>query len=221
MKPRTFILPATVVCCIAVIGILQSDLHRTTGTKWQQESMTYLPGGSNSKDAFLGFEMTVAHYLWIRMILYFGGHTMTDKQYPWLVDMIDIITRLCPWFYQPYEFAGLMIPDVCDDPGAARVILERGLTYLGVKRWNIAFYMGMIYYKYYDDRQTAADYFARAAMVPSKHRAKLATLAHSFYKKAGSPQEGWRFLSFVYETSENPDVRRHLAQKMKDMSLQQ
>ena len=41
--------------------------------------------------------------------------------------MVDIITRLNPYFYPAYEFAGIMIPITCNNPEAARVILERDL----------------------------------------------------------------------------------------------
>jgi hypothetical protein len=206
-----------IVATGAAIYVLQNDIHRYTGPSWRQESMTYLPRGERIKPALLGFETTVAHYLWIRTVLYFGGHRLTDKSYPWLIDMLDIITRLCPWFYPAYEFAGLMVPDVCGNPEAARIILERGLTYLVATKWNVAFNMGMLHFLYYGDKKTAAECFARAAMAKGAPRDKLTTMANAFYTQAGSPAEGYRFLLFAYETSDNPDVRRHLAQKINEL----
>lgn len=205
-----------VLLVVAGTGIvaLQRDLRDSTGNDWKQESMTYLPRGDRIKPWLLGFETTVAHYLWIKTILYFGGHRMTDQNYRWLVSMIDGVTRLCPWFYPAYEFAGLMVPEVCNDPEAARVILERGLATLGATRWNIAFYLGTIYLKYYDDRKTAGEYMARAALTPGAPRARLSAMANTFYSQAGSPLEGLQFLMFSYKTSTNPDVRRHLAEKI-------
>jgi hypothetical protein len=214
MKLRTAVVTAAVIAIGAAIYMLQGGLYRTAGPQWQQESLTYLPRGGRIKGALLGFETTAAHYLWIRMVLYFGGHAITDKQYPWLIDMLDVITRLCPWFYPAYEFAGLMVPDVCGNPEAARILLERGLTYLGAKRWNIAFYMGMIFYKYYDDRRIAAGYFARAAHVGGAQREKLARLSSVFFSQSGSPAEGLQVLLFAWEASDNPEVRRHLAEKI-------
>ncbi|MBN1578145.1 MAG: hypothetical protein JW913_16410 [Chitinispirillaceae bacterium] len=217
MKRRGALVIAGIIAIGAAINFLQSGLHRTAGPQWQQESMTYLPQGERIKPALLGFETTVAHYLWIRTIIYFGGHLMTDDKYPWLIDMLDIITRLCPWFFPAYEFAGIMVPDVCHNPEAARIILERGLTYLGAKKFNIAFTMGMVHYRYYDDRKTAAHYIARAAMAADAPREKLAPMANAFFTKAGSPAEGFRVLLFAYETSDNPDVRRHLAKKIEEL----
>ena len=219
MKRRTVILFAIGIVCVVGIYLLQGDLHRITGENWQVESMTYLPGRAATRELFLGFETTVAHYLWIRTVLYFGGHRLSDRQYPWLVDMLDIITRLSPWFYPAYEFAGLMLPDVCGNPDAARIILERGLSRLGTTKWNIAFYLGMIYYEYYDDRKIAAEYLLRAAAVPGKHRKKLFSLAASFLSQAGVPYDELPMLLFTYETSENPEVRRHLAETIGNVNF--
>lgn len=196
------------------ILLLQNNLRRHTGPQWQQESMTYLPQGERIKPALLGFETTVAHYLWLRTIIYFGGHLMTDGTYPWLINMLDIITRLCPWFYPAYEFAGIMVPDVCHNPEAARILLERGLTHLGAKKFNVAFTMGMIFYRHYQDRKTAAHYFARASMAADAPQEKLAAMANAFFTRAGSPEEGLRFLLFSYESTDDPEVRRHLAKKI-------
>jgi hypothetical protein len=188
----------------------QASLLKLTGTSWKKESMTYFPGDERIKPAFLGFETTVAHYLWIRTIIYFGGHYVTDSDYRWLINMIDIITKLDPYFYPAYEFAGLMVPDVCKNPDAARVILQRGLTYLGNTKWNIPFYLGMLYYEHYNDKETAARYISLASKVPSDQSVKLAGIAASFYNQAGKRDMALGFLSFMYETSESPDVKRHL-----------
>lgn len=204
-----------VVIVLSAIAVLQGDLRRLTGQHWQRESMTYLPAAEQTEHLFLGFQTTVAHYLWIRTILYFGGHYLTDGNYTWLVDMLDIITRLCPWFYPAYEFAGLIVPDLCNNPEAARIILERGITHLGMEKWNVAFYSGMIHFKYYDDRKTAANYFLRAALANGAPREKLLSMAKMFHAQAGIAGETLRFLLFAYEASDNPDVRRHLAAEIK------
>ena len=203
-----------IVFVTGAILLLQGSLRRSTGPSWYQENMVYLPRGEQLKPALLGFETTVAHYLWIRMVLYFGGHYITDKQYVWLISMLDAITRLCPYFYSAYEFAGLMVPDVCDNPEAARILLERGMTYVEKQKDLLAFQMGMIFYRYYDDRKTAALCFERGAHSKGKHAYKLARLASTFYSQAGIPAEGLQVLMFAWETSDNPDVRRHLAEKI-------
>lgn len=207
---KTVILTFAAVALTGLIVFQQVSLLKLTGTSWKKENMAYLPGDERIKPAFLGFETTVAHYLWIRTIIYFGGHYVTDGDYKWLINMVDIITKLDPYFYPAYEFAGLVIPDVCKNPDAAKVILQRGLTYLGKTKWNIPFYLGMIYYEHYNDKETAARYISMASKVPGDQSVKLAGIAASFYNQAGKREMALEFLSFMYETSESPDVKRHL-----------
>lgn len=217
MTIRRVIPGVLAVVCVTVILFLNGELRRATGPQWHRESLTYLPGGERLKPVFLGFETTVAHYLWIRTIIYFGGHAMSDKEYPRLINMVDVITRLCPWFYPAYEFAGVMLPDVCNNPEAARILLERGLTTIGDRKWNVAFTMGVIYLRYYNDRKTAAHYIARAAMVPNAPREKLTAMANTFYRQAGYENEGLLFLLFSYENADNPEVRRYLAEQIESL----
>jgi hypothetical protein len=152
-------------------------------------------------------------------MIYFGDHLERDRQFRWLVQMIDMITRLHPHFHEAYEFAGLMIPDYCHNPDAARIILERGMNVLGDVRWNIPFYLGMLYNTHYNDPERAALCFATAARIPSPHSWKLARLAARFYENAGREDEATDVLLFLYETSENPEVRRHIEGKLEEIDV--
>ncbi len=198
-----------------VTGIAFVALRLNTIRKGAQsyESMAYLPGSEKVKPFMLGFQTTYAHYLWIRVVLYTGEHLMGDRQFSWLIQMVDMLTRLHPHFYEAYEFAGLMIPDLCGNPDAARIILERGMNQTDYK-WNIPFYLGMLYYKYFNDPERAAFYFTAAANRPGPHKSKLANLAANFYQKSGREPNDLSLLVFLYQSSENPEVRRHLLQKI-------
>jgi len=211
---KRLLLTACILCIVTALIPLRGRLTKQYTPDWKQESMTYLPGDVAIRPALLGYETTFAHYLWIRTIIYFGGHRMTDKTYRWIIPMLDMITKLCPWFYPAYEFGGLMVPDVCNNPDAARILLERGMTYLGSSRWNIAFYLGTIYLRYYDDRLTAAQYFGRAAFAQNAPREKLLAMAETFYKQGSSEETSLPLLYFLYQTSENPEVRSYLADKI-------
>ncbi|MDR0331519.1 MAG: hypothetical protein LBH93_07425 [Chitinispirillales bacterium] len=178
------------------------------------ESMAYLPGSERVRPFMLGFNTTYAHYLWIKTMIYCGEHLDSDRQFDWLVQMVDMITRLHPHFHEAYEFAGLMIPDLCRNPDAAKVILERGMNVMGDTKWNIPFYLGMLYNKYYRDPERAAICIAAAAQVQSEHSGKLARLASHFYSAAGRGAEALDVLLFLHETSENPEVKRHIEGKI-------
>lgn len=205
-----------VIALISGIAALQASLTQIRGTEWKQESVTYLPQNERIKPFLMGFETTVANYLWIRSVLYFGDHYITDRNFEFFVKMVDVVTRLNPYFYPAYEFAGLMIPDICNNPDAARVILERGIFYIGETQWKVAFYLGMVYYKYYDDSALAAYYLALASQSKGAPAVKLAQLAAAFYNKTENLASSNTFLYFLYQTSESPDVRKFLMEKIAD-----
>ncbi|MCX7725321.1 MAG: hypothetical protein N2053_00580 [Chitinispirillaceae bacterium] len=215
MKKISFIV-LSIAGIFLIIFILNRELQKVATPEWYMESMTYLPEDDKIRILSLGYESTLAHYLWIRTLLYFGGHYLTDKSYPWLIKMLDIITRLSPHFYPPYEFAAVMLPDFCNNYEAARVIGERGIYYLGAKKWNLYFLMGMIYFKYYQDRRIAAEYFTRGALVKGAPTQKLLSLAKAFFLQSGEVDDELRVLMLAYETADNPDVKRHIAEKIEE-----
>jgi len=218
MKKNIYII---IIAVLLFTGIVATNVRlsaiRASDSAQKLESMAYLPGSERIKPFMLGFNTTYAHYLWISAMIYFGDHLESDRQFKWLTQMIEMITRLHPHFHEAYEFAGLMIPDVCGDPDAARIILERGMNTLGGVRWNIPFYLGMLYNRYYNDPERAALCFAAAARVPSPQSGKLARLAARFYENAGREGEAMDVLLFLLETSENPEVRRHIEGKIEEI----
>jgi hypothetical protein len=218
MKRAAWHVPLITTLCVVVLWVMllntQNRLTAIRSKLWAPPSMALVPQSEKIRPYLLGFHTVYADYLWIRTTIYFGTHFLTDQQYKWLVHMVDLVTKLNPNFYPAYEFAGLMIPDICRDPDAARVILERGVSSTVDKKWKLYFYLGMIYYRNYDDKKTAASYMARAVTQKNAPGYKLAGIAAAMFKKAGAPQEGRDFLEFMYTTSENPEVKRYIAGKL-------
>lgn len=103
-----------------------------------------------------------------------------------------------------------MFPKVCGNTKAAIVLLQRGISENIEKKWKLYFYLGMIYHEQYGDNATAALYSAIAAQLPGAPSVKLANLAASLYKKGGNETQDARFLSLLFASSENPEVRRIL-----------
>ena len=222
MKRAAWHVPLLTILCVVILWVMvlntQNRLTAIRSKLWAPSSMALVPQSEKIRPYLLGFHTVYADYLWIRTTLYFGSHFLTDQQYEWLVHMVDLVTKLNPNFYPAYEFAGLMIPDICGDPEAARVILERGVSSTVERKWKLYYYLGMIYYRYYDDRQTAASYIARAASQPNSPGYKMAGIAAMLFKKAGAPEEGREFLEALYAASENPEVKRYILGKLRAFS---
>jgi hypothetical protein len=209
----TIVILIALCCCMA----LQKSIISRYGTSMSEESLTYLPSNDQIKPFLLGYETSFANYLWIRTVLYFGHHYMGDHNFRWLDNMVDIISKLNPYFYPVYEFSGLMLPEITGNIDLARIMLERGIFYLGDKKWNPAFYLGMIYYKYYNDKVTAAKYFTIALNAKNAPAEKLIPLANSFLVKAENKDQSLAMAAFLYETSENPEVKKYLAENFKKL----
>ncbi|HEX2955740.1 MAG TPA: hypothetical protein VHO70_02845, partial [Chitinispirillaceae bacterium] len=178
MRKKSIIVIAILIALCTVA--LQRSIVSRYGSAMSEESMTYLPSNERIKPFLLGYETSFANYLWIRTILYFGHHYLGDHDFRWLDTMVDIISKLNPYFYPVYELSGLMLPEMTGNIDLARIMLERGIFYLGDKKWNPAFYLGMIYYKYYNDKVTAAQYFTIALNAKNAPSRKLIRLANSF-----------------------------------------
>jgi hypothetical protein len=211
---RTLVSLFVLLCLLATIALVQHKLTADKDASWSRESMSFLPQSDRLAPYLMGFQTTYAAYLWIKTILYFGSEYMGPQQYRWLVGMIDIVTRLNPSFYPAYEFAALFLPDYCKNPDAARVILERGISGCSQKRYKLLFYLGWIYHQYCHDDLRAAECLARAARekgVPGY----IAGLAATYYANAGKYDEGLGYLSSLYQTTEDPHVRKFIEEKLR------
>ena len=214
-SPRGFLaVVAALAVLLASIVVLQNKLTALSASARAPKSMAYLPGSDKIGPFFLGFKTAFADFLWIKTTLYFGGHLLSDKQFPWLIGMVDMVTRLNPHFYPAYEFAGLMVPDVCKNPQAAEIILQRGISSDVNKKWKLYFYLGMLYYKNFGDCRRAAIAIATAAQLPEAPVAKLLGVATAMMSKTQGEKDSRAFEYLMYSTSENPEVRRYLQEKL-------
>jgi hypothetical protein len=217
-RGRALIPVVVVVLAAGAAAFLQSRLTAIKPASFLQERMTYLPRSEIMKPLLLGFSSTYADFLWIRTNLYFGGHYLTNRDYPYLVHMVDMVTRLNPHYLPAYEFAGLIVPELCHNPDAARIILERGLGEWGPRSWKLPFYLGWIYFKYDNDPETAGRYLALAAQSPHVPHFIIG-LAATMFRNAGKPQLGTDYLVALYHATQNPGVRKVIIDKLKQLGV--
>ena len=87
-------------------------MQRSFETAWPRrsfEQFLYLPSGRHTKALTLGFSNLAADVLWVRAVSYFGGHILTDTEYPWLYRILVQVTTLDPPFMYPYLFGGMAL----------------------------------------------------------------------------------------------------------------
>jgi hypothetical protein len=163
----------------------------------------------------LGFRSVLADALWVKAIGYFGGHSLTDKEYPWLYHILDQVTTLDPPFRQPYVFGGVVLAVESGSPAQSTALLRKGMTYYPGD-WLFPFYVGFNHFYYFQDPAKAAEYIQVAATLPG-HPEYLPRLAASLLTKAGRLEAAISFLETVAENTEDEGTRSGLYQKIRDL----
>ena len=184
---------------------------------WVREKVTAVISSPDIIPYLLGFESVFASYLWIKTILYTGENMLGDNNGEWLKSMIEAVNMLNPPFYPSHEFAAIMLPHITDDWEASRLILEKGVSRVrGSKERFMYFYLGWIYYSQYRDYVRAADLFAYSAQY-SGSPPHWARLSATMLSEAGRSEQGIIFLLDLYKSSDDPQVRRTLLEKIKSL----
>ena len=129
---RTGIPLAFFLVAILSLAALQTGLQRVFEERYPSrriENLLYLPTGENLKVMSLGFRSLLADALWVKAIGYFGGHNLTDREYPWLHHILDTVTTLDPLFRHPYLFGGIVLGVEEGDPAKSIHLLRKGMSY--------------------------------------------------------------------------------------------
>jgi tetratricopeptide (TPR) repeat protein len=176
------------------------------------ETLLYLPSGKYLKPLMLGFNQLAADFLWLKVVTYFGGHYLTDKNFSWLYRILDLTTTLDPYFRLPYEFGGIVLSVEKGDIDQSNALLKKGIQY-HPDYWRLPFYLGFNYFFYLKDPETAAGYISRAASLPG-HPPYLPKLAASLYAGAGHKDIALDFLIQIYRNTDDPALKENLLQKI-------
>lgn len=178
----------------------------------EQESLLYLPSGKYLKPLVLGYDQVAADLLWMKTISYFGGHFMSDKQYPWLAHMLNLIIDLDPRFDFPYYFGGIVLSLEASQIEEANKILERGIEAYP-DRWQYPFYIGFNYYYHKKDVQRGLPYLEKASSLPGSPDF-LKRLVGRLYEKSGKQEEALHFYEEVYQNTADEMIRQKIKEKI-------
>ncbi len=181
----------------------------------KEERLLYLPTGKFLKPLCLGYEALVSDFLWLKAIVYFGGHYLTDRSYKWLAHILDIVTTLDPYFVYPYEFGGIILALEEGNYQQSTALMEKGLQYHS-EYWRLYFYLGFNYFFYHRNAKKASFYMSKAASLPG-HPAYLPKLAASLLTKAGEKDEALSFLIQLYKNTDDEWLKDKIKQKIDDL----
>jgi hypothetical protein len=203
---------------LVLLVAAQATVQRTFERAWPRrtfEQQLYLPTGRHLKAFSLGFGDLAADLLWIRAIGYYGGHALTDREYPWLHNILDQVTNLDPAFRFPYLFGGITLALDGETGRQSIALLRKGMTqYPG--DWRFPFYIGFNYFYHQQDPEHAAEYMRYAASLPGSPE-YLPRLAASLMVESGRRSAAIRFLATLAEGARDESVRANILQKIEDL----
>lgn len=157
----------------------------------------------------------IADLLWLRTAYYFGKHALTDREYPYLLHMLDLITDLSPAWEWPFFFGAAIFATEVQARDEGIYLIEKGLQ-KHRSDWQLWFYKGYYLWKFADDVLGAADALNEAALLPGAPpflKALSATLA----TRAGQHELAVRFLEDALRRTSDPIQQEVLMQKLEEI----
>jgi hypothetical protein len=209
---------AAVVLLVVFALAAQAGVQHWFDVGWPRrsvEQILYLPSGRNTKALTLGFSNLAADVLWIRAVSYFGGHVLTDSEYPWLYRILVQVVTLDPTFQYPYLFGGMALALKPESADESIAMLSRGMTnYPG--DWRYPFYLGFNAFYNQRDPERAAGLMLYASSLPGSP-AYLPRLAASLLAETGRVQAAVRFLETMAEGTRDESARSSILRKIEDL----
>ncbi|WAC07000.1 MAG: hypothetical protein OS130_12255 [Thermodesulfobacteriota bacterium] len=179
------------------------------------EVYMYIPSGNFLKPFTLGFNQLIADYFWIKTIGYFGEHLMSDRNYPWLYQILDLVTNLDPHFIWPYYFGGITLSLEAQQVKQSNLILKKAIHYYP-DNWKFPFFLGFNYWYHTQELSKAAFYLQCAAQKPNAPR-YLKTLPARLLSAAGQKEAALYFLFEMKRNTQNSLMKEQIEKRIQEI----
>ena len=205
------------VLVLAVFGFLSLAvvLDRGVRPKEAGEELAYLPSAKFLKPALLGFESLAADLFWIQTIQYFGKHVTSDRRFPKLFPLLDLVTSLDPQFIEAYRLGGLYLAYFAREVDRAIALYEKGIA-SNPERWELPHDLGRLYYLDLKDYGKALEWFQRADQLPGRpdyiHR-----FVARLYAATGLEELALEMWRQIYEQTDNEEIRQMAEQEIQKL----
>lgn len=207
------------VLLLAVLVVATSrQIHGLRRAGRAGGELMYFPSGYLLKPMALGHPLTLADFLWLRAIQYYGEHRMTDNQFPLAGHVFSTITRLDPRFCEAYLFGGLVLAAEGRDRDRGLVLMKEGVAW-NPERWELPFWTGFVYYMMKGHDRDAAYYLARAARLPDAPGYVVRFAAHA-KARSGDLATALALWQDILENTTNPAMRTLAEQKMVEIEAE-
>jgi hypothetical protein len=179
--------------------------------------LIYVPPPRFLRAVSLRYERAVADVLWFRTISYFGQHYRSDRLYPWLAYMCDVVTELDPRAIHVYRFGGVILPWEADHIDDGIALLEKGTRNLP-EAWELRYMLGFSYYFFKNDLPNATATLRAAALTPGAP-AYVGQLTAAVVAAQHGPSNAIDFLQEVERTGNTAEMRGAIHQRVLDLAV--
>jgi len=216
IKPSyKFLIFFTIITLFMGSFLVHRKLERIQPRQKSMESYLYIPSAKFLKPFTLGFNQVIADYFWIKTVGYFGEHLMSDRHYPWLYPMLDLVTTLDPQFIWPYYFGGITLSLEAQQVEQSNLILKKAIHYYPYN-WHFLFFLGFNYWYHDNNLLQAATYLKRAAMQPNAPR-YLKTFPARLYSEAGQKDAAIQFLLEMKKNTQDIQMRAEIEKRIEEI----
>lgn len=154
----------------------------------------------------------LADLLWMRTSYYFGQHFLSDKSYPHLFHLLDLITDLSPGWENPYLYGAVILASEAEAAEDGFYFIEKGLLF-HPEEWQLWFFKGYYLWKYRENKLDAAQAFHKASALPGAP-VYLANLSATFATEVGERELALRFLQESLRNVQDPALRKEVLKKI-------
>jgi hypothetical protein len=216
-RRREVVGAAALAALVTVAAAAHLRLSEPPPARDAAAELVYLPDARLLRPLGLGYDNVLADVLWFRTIDYFGRHYESDRLYPWLAKMCDIVTDLDPRAEHVYRFAGVVLPWEANEVDEGIQLLEKGLRTFP-ESWMLHYYLGMNHYFFKDEYGVAAEHLRRAAELPGAPPA-VAGIAAVLHAEQHGPETTLEFLREMYRQAGSEQMREVIARSLQDAQL--
>lgn len=201
----------------ALLAVTGTRLDQAARAATRSDEPVYLPRVEYLRPMSLGWQNVLADVIWFRSISYFGEHYRSDRTYPWLAQMCELVTDLDPRAEHVYRFAGFILPWEANQSDAGIRLLEKGVRQFP-NSWLLHYYAGFHYYFFRDDYPRALQHLRRAMQLPGAHPA-VASLVAGLSAQEYGPETTLAFFSELERNVDSAELRNVLRDNIADVRL--
>jgi hypothetical protein len=206
------------------VAALQAGIDARTRTAKQERDELLLSSPSALRKISLGYDSLLADVYWTRAVQYYGSRVGTDHpNFDLLWPLLNITTTLDPKLVIAYHFGAVFLSET-DRGGAGRPDLAIKLVKRGIaanpNRWVLGADLGFLYYWWMKDYPDSAAAYLEAGKRPEAPL-WLKIMAARVAQKGGSLETSRMIWTQLYESTQNPTVRKRAAEMLRGLKAQQ